>query len=272
MANKKVLTKASNCACGCETDGDNGSIPIVSPQDQIVVRNRPGIEIGNVINEYNENGVKIYELDDLDLVGPGVTLTNDAPDPVEVGRTIAAVVFNGSIVQGTFPIIQRTISPDPGGLNLLLPFTFTVNNVKRNTPGAAAVYTLTAKDEQLNTSQVVKGVNVKHAAYHGFNAAAILNETQIKALTKTIVDSVLDSYGGTRQYVVPGPDPKYIYWCGVQGTPIIGGATLSGFALPLIDVGPVSVQNIYDSSLVNTYWVKRTANKFDPGTYSIFLS
>jgi hypothetical protein len=271
MGNINVLQGSKNCDCGC----DSGSVlaqQFADPSDKILVRHAPGTQIGNVINAYNENGKKIYELDDLNLVVPQVTFSNNAGIR-EVGETVATVIFSGSIVQGTFPIVSRSITPDPGGLNLLAPFTFNKLNVKRTTAGVIQLHTVTAQDNQGNINGVSSSVVFKEAFYQGFNASATLTQAQIKALAnKHKIDSILDQYGGSHSYVVPGSDAKYIYWSAPIGTPIIGSATLSGFALPLIDVGPIVITNPNDGSITLAYWVKRTANKVDPGTYQIFIS
>lgn len=277
MANIKLLQASKGgasmgCGCGC-TDGELGSGSSPNPLDLFTVRHKPGTEIGNVIMQYNENGKLIYELDDLSLVEPIVAFSNDAGTR-EVGETVALVTFTGTINQGTHPIISREITPDPGGVNLNVnPFSFQKVDVKRTTPGAAELHTVAAEDDQGNISSVASSVLFKDAFFQGFNASPTLTEVQIKALAnKHKIDSILQQYGGSKSYVVPGPDAKYIYWVGPVGTPIIGGASLGGFMLPLVDVGPIVVTNPHDPSLTLPYWVKRTSNKFDPGTYSIAIS
>jgi hypothetical protein len=271
MGNIKVLQGSKtpeDCGCGGSGSGGSGGAQFVDPLTRFTVRHAPGCEIGNVINTYNENGKKIYELNDLALIAPSVTFSNDAGTR-EVGETVAIVVFSGSIVAETFPIVSRLIVPDPGGLDLTAPFTFQKTNVKRTTPGVLHTHTLTAVDDQGNTVNKVSEVPFKDAFFQGFNAAAVLNQTQIKALAnKHLIDSILQQYGGLRSYTVPGPDAKYIYWVGPIGSPIIGSASLNGFFLPLLDVGPIAVTNPHDGTLNVSYWVKRTANKVDPGTYT----
>jgi hypothetical protein len=66
--------------------------------------------------------------------------------------------------------------------------------------------------------------------------------------------------------------PARIIWSGPIGSQQIGGATLGGFMVPLIDVGPVVVTNDHDGTITQAYWVKMTANLFNPGTYKITLS
>lgn len=274
MSNKKVLTTSGGCDC-CGSGLGNLSIDqgAGSAAANIIVRNKPGIVNGNVIYEYNENGKKIYELDDLVLVGPAVAFTNDAPGPHEIGQTVAVVNFDGSITQGTYPIASRVISPDPGGLDLTAPFTFQKTNVKRTTPGAAELHSLSATDEEGTVVTVNSSVPFKHAFYQGFSLSSSLDQAAIKALVnKSLNDTIIQQYGGAKNYVVTAGTPKYIYWCGPIGTQAIAGAILNGLTLPLIDLTPVSVTNIHDGTIITSYWVKRTANLFDPGTYQITVS
>jgi hypothetical protein len=268
----------SGCGCGCGessvgSGGDLGAGPIPGINQKVIVRHRPGTVIGNVINPFQENGAQIYELDDLILVKPVVTFYNDAPAVSQIGETIAAVIYNGSIVPGTYPIVSRLLTPDPGiPVDLTAPFFFQKLNVKRTTPGTAELFTVQAEDDQGNVSSASAGVVFKHAVYRGYNTAAVLTQVQIKSLTKTLNDSIVQAYGGSKTYVVPAGPPKYIYWCGPIGTQAIAAAALSGFGLPLTDLAPVNVTNEFDGSIVNTYWVKRTSNLFSPGTYDISIS
>jgi hypothetical protein len=240
---------------------------------KVIVRHRVGTEIGNVINPYQENGAQIYELDDLVLVKPVVNFSNDAPAVSQIGDTIAVVVYTGSIIEGTYPIVSRLLTPDPGvPVDLTAPFFFQRMNVKRTTPGTAALFTVQAEDDQGNVSSASAGVVFKHAVYRGYNVASSLTQVQIKAMTKTLNDSIVQAYGGLKTYVVPAGTPKYIYWCGPVGTQAIAGAALSGFTLPLVDLAPVNVTNEFDGAIVNSYWVKRTANLFNPGSYDIEIS
>lgn len=259
--------------CGCGSGDELSSGAGQSPLDLFIVRSKPGTEIGNVINQYNENGKRVYELDDFSLVEPIIVFNNDA-GVREVGETVGLVNFTGTINQGTHPIVSRSIIPDPGGVNLNInPFSFTKSDLKRTTAGVLELHTVTATDDQGNISSVASSVVFKESLYQGFNASPTLTQAQIKSLAnKHKIDSILQQYGGSNNYVVPGPDPSYIYWSGPVGSPIIGGASLGGFMLPLIDVGPIVVTNPNDGSITLAYWVKRTANKFDPGTYSISIS
>ena len=275
MSNKKVLS-STDCDCGCSGSGltlqPGGSSSFL---DSFTVRHRHGIAIGNVINQYNENGKKIYELDDLNLQLPAITFGNDAPSLSEIGQTIALVTFNGLITQGTYPIVSRTITPNPGGLDLTAAFNFQKTDVKRTTPGTAESHMVQAVDDQGNSRSVSSGVIFKHAFYQGYSGLTSLDETAIKALVnKSLNDSIIQQYGGQKTYVVPiaPATPKYIYWCGPVGTATIVGAILNGLTLPLLDLAPVNVTNIHDGAIVTSYWVKRTANLFDPTTYLITLS
>ena len=275
MTNKVLTSSPGGCDCGCGQGlgglslhpggGGGGSA-------NIIVRHKHGCVIGNVIYEYNEGGVKIYELDDLILVMPVVVLTNNAAPKTEIGVTIPVVTFSGSITEGTWPITSRSLVPDPGGVDLTAPFTFDKTNVKRTTPGIAESHTLSATDSEGNSKSATSGVVFKHAVYQGFNASTSLTETQIKGLTKTLNDSIIQQYGGENDYINPPSTPKYLYFCGPVGTHAIAGAMLSGLALPLLELPTVSVINIHDGSIVIPYWVKRSANLFDPGTYKITLS
>jgi hypothetical protein len=274
MSNKTLPTTSRGCSC-CGGGGGAGAIGGQPPGGaSIIVRHKVGTVIGNVIREYHEQGTTIYELDDEVIQAPLVALSNNAPAVSEIGRTIDVVVFSGSITQKTYPIATRSLTPDPGGVDLTAPFTFEVLNVKRITPGIAELHTLSATDTEGTTSSKQSGVAFKHAFYQGYNTAPLLTEADIKSLSnKTLNDSIIQQYGGAKTYVVPGPSvPSYIYWLGPVGTPNIAGATLSGFALPLLDLAPVNVTNDFDGSIITSYWVKRTANLFDPGTYSIILS
>ncbi|MGC3945350.1 MAG: hypothetical protein QM762_12690 [Chryseolinea sp.] len=269
---KKVLTTSGGCdCCGDGLGNISGQSGNGSTAD-IIVRHKLGTKIGNVINEYQENGKKIYELDDLALTGPSVTFANDAPGPYEIGVTVSLVTFNGSIVQGTYPIVSRSITPDPGGLDLNAPFTFQKLNVKRTTPGQAELHTVNAVDDQGQSKSMSASVAFKHSFYQGSSNLALLNQTQIKALAnKTLNDSIIQQYGGEKSYVI-STNPKYIYWCGPVGTPSVAGAILNGLTLPLVDLSPVDITNTNDGSIITPYWVKRTANLLDPGTYKITVS
>lgn len=272
----KVLT-SDNCDCGCGSGTNIGLQPggdVNSLLDSFVVRNAPGILKGNVINKYNENGKLIYELDDLDIVAPGVTFTNDAP-VIEVGATIAVVTFNGSIVETTSPIVSRTLNPNPGGLDLTAPFSFQKNNVKRTSPGDTEVHTLTAVDDAGRIKSVTSKVTVKNAIYMGYSDLPDLTQAQIKALVnKTLSDSVIAQYGGEQTYTVPNATvvPKYFYWISAVGTQAIAGAKLNGLTLPIVNRPNVNVTNIHDNTIIVAYQIQRTADKFDPGIYKITLS
>lgn len=273
----KKLLSSNNCDCGCNSAGNIGPSPggggVLTPDDiPIIVRSVPGIEIGNVINAYMESGKKIYELDDLALVLPGVVLTNNAPVATEIGVNIGSVTFNGNITQGTYPIASRTLTPNPGGLDLTAPFSFNKINVKRTSPGIAELHTLQAIDDQGNSKTVTSGVTFKFAFYRGYSDIAVLDQTQIKALiAKTLNDSILQEYGGQKSYTVPNTPSsvsKYIFWCGPVGTTGISGAMLNGLTLPLTTLPVVNVTNANDGAIVTPYWVKRTTQKFDPGIYN----
>jgi len=275
MSNKTLPTTSRGCSC-CDAGAGNiagqGGGFGGGGSANIIVRHKQGTVIGNVIKEYNEQGVTVYELDDQILAFPVVVFTNNAPI-TEIGQTIDIVTFSGSITAATFPIAIRSLTPDPGGVDITAPFTFQKLDVKRTTPGVAELHTLSATDTEGNTTTKQSGVTFKHAVYRGYNTASSVSELDIKAMTKTLNDSIAQQYGGEKTYVVPGPGASnYIYWTAPIGTPGIAGATLSGFALPLVDLTPVDVTNIHDGSIITPYWVKRTANKFDPGTYKIILS
>lgn len=266
----EVLSDDGNCNCG-----SGGQVPIQpSPNlaESIVIRTAPGTAIGNIINQYQENGKTVYELDDIELNDPIVEFTNDAGTR-EVGETVAVVTFSGEITQGTYPIISRSITPDPGGLDLTAPFSFQKNNVKRTTAGVAESHTVQAADNQGGTTNVNSSVPFKDAVFQGFNSLAVLNQAEIKALAnKHLIDSVIQQYGGVHSYVVPGGGPKYIYFAGAVGTPAPAGAVLNGLTLPLTTLTPVDVTNPHDGTIIRSYWVVRTSNRFDPGTYEITLS
>jgi hypothetical protein len=266
----EVLSDDGNCNCGA-----GGQVPIQpSPNlaESIVIRTAPGTEVGNIINQYQENGKTVYELDDLDLNDPVVVFTNDAGTR-EVGETVATVNFSGEITQGTYPIVTRSITPDPGGLNLSAPFGFVKNNVKRTTAGVAESHTVQAVDNQGNSTVVNSSVPFKDAIFQGFNSLAVLNQAEIKALAnKHLVDSIAQQYGGVKTYVVPAGGSKYIYFAGAVGTPAPAGAVLNGLTLPLTTLAAVDVTNPHDGAIIRSYWVVRTANRFDPGTYEITLS
>lgn len=260
--------------CGCGDGGAGGTpvLPALDPKEGILVRSKPNILIGNIINKFIENGVIVYELDDFTLVKPVITLTNNAP-VMEVGDTRASVIFNGTDVQGSFPIVTRVLTPDEG-VDMTVPFTFTKTNVKRTTIGIGQSHTFQVTDDHGNVSTVINGVLFKYGFYQGFNSLATLDQTAIKALAnKTLVDSILNSYGGVKTYVVPGSPagPKYLYWCGAVGTPTITGAILNGLPLPLQALSNVNVTNPHDGSVVTAYWVVRTAVRFDAGSYDISL-
>jgi hypothetical protein len=269
MSNIKVLSD-DNCACGAGV----GQIPIapsVNPSESIVVRAAPGTVTGNNFIQYTEGGKTIYELIDLEIALPGVAFSNNAGTR-EVGETVAEVIFSGSITETTYPIVSRSISPVPEALDLTAPFTFIKEDVKRTTPGQAETHTLSATDNQGGVRNVASSVSFKHAVYQGFNGITPLTEADIKALAnKHIVDSIATQYGGDKSYVVPSGGPKYIYWVGSVGTPVPSGAVLNGLTLPLTALSPVDVENIHDDQIVVAYWVLRTANRLDPGTYQITL-
>jgi len=265
------------CNCGC---GGGSGIVLPSPgggtsgAQTIIVRSAPNLKIGNIINKYIENGVTIYQLEDFILVKPIVSFSNDAP-LIEVGETIDLVQFSGNIQQGSYPIVTRTLTPDPGGVDLTAPFTFNVEDVKLVEPGTAALHILSAIDNQGNTTSVQSGVNVKYAFYQGFSSNQTLDQAQIKALVnRTLNDNILQQYGGKKTYVVPSSPavPKYIQWWWPNGTTGISAALLGGFNLPLVDSAPVNVTNPHDGTIITSYVGKRTANLLDPGTYEITVS
>lgn len=266
---RKVLSSDS---CDCDCSGTGLSLAPAVSGAGIIVRSKPGIDIGNVINEYQENGQTVYELDDLVEVFPAIAFSNDA-DVTEVGVNIATVIFSGSITAGTYPIATREISPDPGGLNLAAPFTFNKTNVKRTSPGVAQLHTVTATDDQGNTTNRASGVDFKYAFYRGYSELVSLTQAQIKALVaKTLNDAVLDEYGGVaKSYTVPASPniARYIYWAGPVGTTPIQQAVLNGLTLPLTVLPTVNVTNANDVTIITPYWVVRTSNKLDPATYLI---
>jgi len=270
MADIKVITDDA-CNCGC----DGGIVGVESPSnsaDSIIVRSKPGIAIGNIINAYIENGKKVYELDDFTLQKPQISFSQDAAI-TEVGKTVTLATYNGNISAGSYPIASRSISPDPGGLNLNAPFSFTKSNVKRTTPGLGQPITVQATDDHANVTTVIAGVPFKDAYYQGFSSLAVLDQAGIKSLPKFLADNILAQFAGARNYVVPASPsgPKYIYFCGVLGSQVPTGAILNGLPLPLSTLTPVAVTNIFDGTLVIQYWVMRTAERLDPGTYSITL-
>lgn len=270
MANVKLISD-DNCAC-CSNDSV-GVIGEIDPREAIIVRAKEGIVIGNVFNEFFENGKKVYELDDFTLTKPILVLSNDA-GIIEVGINVVTVVFSGSIAVGTYPIVARSITPDPGGLDLSNPFTFNVLNVKRTTPGTAAIYTLQATDDHGNTSIIAIGVPVKEAYYRGYSTAPVLDQTAIKALAdKTLVDNILQSYEGQHAYVIPNSPgtPKYIQWSGPVTSAPPSSAILNGLPLPLTRNPDVAVTNANDGTIIKTYWSVRTTNRLNIGTYNITL-
>lgn len=268
MADEIDVLTSDECACGCNSPVTPIEGP-GNPVDDIIVRAKPGI--GYKFNEFNEGGKKVFELDEDILVKPVLALMNDA-GTIEVGVTVADVLFSGSIADGTYPVILRSISPDPGGLDLTAPFTFHVLNVKRTSPGVASAYTLSATDDQGNSNNLTVGVPVKDAYYQGFNELNILDQTQIKALAnKNLVDNILQPYGGKKTYIVPNATPKYVYWAGSIDSSAPTQAILNGLPLPLTALANVVVTNPNDGSITKTYWVVRTTNRFNPGTYEITL-
>lgn len=266
-----VLT-SDECTC-CTSVGAGGTplLPELDPKTGIIVRSKPNILKGNIINAFIEGGKQIYELDDFTLVKPITVFGTDSP-VMEIGNTRASVLFSGSYAIGSYPIATKVLSPAEGGVESASPFSFTKTNVKRTTPGIGQSHTLTITDNQGNASIVTTGVIFEHAFYQGFSGLSIIDQTILKAMTKTLQPTgFLDGYGGANNYVVPGAVQAYIYFAGPIGTPIINGATLNGLPLPLIDHANLAVTNIYDGTVITNYWVKRTAVKFDPGTYSIIL-
>ena len=270
----ELIKVISDDACACGDDQNVNLQPSVNPVDQIVVRNKPGIFNGNKINTFQENGKKIYELDDYTLEAPRVALTNNG-GVAEVGQTLASVTFNGSILAATNPIVSRSITPDPGGLDLTSPFSFVKTNVKRTSVGRAEEHTLLATDNEDFYYSVKNWIPFKNAIYQGFNSLAVLDQTAIKALAnKSLKDAVIQQYGGEKNYIVPASPagPKYIYWAGPASTPIPTGAILNGLPLPLdYSHSLINVTNIHDGSISVSYWVLRTANRIDVGSYAITL-
>ena len=134
-----MSTEVDPCACGPNAVGAGTPILVLNPDpsESIIVRAKEGITIGNTIVKLNENGKTIYELRDFILVKPIVAFTNNAP-VMEIGDTLASVQYDGSIEQGSNVIVSRSITPNPGGLDLTAPFSFIINNVTRSTPGSAA--------------------------------------------------------------------------------------------------------------------------------------
>lgn len=257
--------------CECQTGSGVPIQPSTDPRTGILVRNKPNILIGNVINKLIEGGVIVYELDDFTLVKPIVALSNNAP-VMEVGDTLSSVLFSGSIAQGSYAIASRSLTPGES-VDLSAPFTFTKTNVKRTSPGLGQSHTLQAEDDHNNIVNVVNGVQFKYAFFQGFNSLATLDQTAILALAhKNLLDSILDQYGGQKSYVVPPTGPKYIYWCGPIGSPVIQGAIMSGLPVPLVDPGNVTITNPHDGTILTQYWVRRTAVRFDAATYLITLA
>lgn len=270
MADVIDVPTSDEC-CDCNT----GSAPLqpeVDPKEGIIVRSKQGILVGNIINKYNESGKIVYELDDFTLTKPILAFTNNAP-VTEVGDTVSSVLFSGNISQGSYPIASRSLTPSES-VDLTAPFTFSKANVKLSAPGLGQQHTLQAQDDHGNASTVINGVIFRYAVYQGFNSLAVLDQTAIKALAnKKLLDSILDFYGGTKTYVVPGspPGPKYLYWAGPIGTPVVQGAIMNGLPLPLVDPGNVNVTNIHDGAIITQYWVRRTAVRFDAGSYDITI-
>jgi hypothetical protein len=270
------IPNSDNCGCGCQ---DGVLPPVVGNEpggiNDIVVREAANIEANLYFEKFQEGSKTVFELRDFNLVRPIVAFSNDHPN-IEVGQEIEEVIFTGSITKGTFDISSRSINPDPGGLDLTAPFNFSKANVKGSVAGVLHSHTLSATDARGNTTSVVSRINVRHALYQGFSHLSSLTQAQIKALAnKSILyDSILNTalYGGEKSYVVPGVVPARIIWSGPIGSQQIGGATLGGFMVPLIDVGPVVVTNDHDGTITQAYWVKMTANLFNPGTYKITLS
>lgn len=264
---KKVITSDA-CGCACSQSGVNNGGS--NSGGKVIVRNKPGIAIGNVIYEYSENGNTIYELDDLIEVFPQVAFSNDS-EVTEIGATIAEVIFSGNITQGTYPIVTRQISPNPGGLDLTAPFNFSKLNVKRTTPGTAELHTVTAIDDQGNSTARQSGVIFKHSFYRGYSELTSLNQAQIKALvTKTLNDNIVQEYGGgDKSYEVPNSPsvPRFIYWSGPVGTPPVAAVEMDGDTVPIIQLANVNVTNSNDGTIITPYWVVRTTAKFDPATY-----
>lgn len=269
------LDVQSDTNCSCDNGGPGG-VPIqpdLDPRTGIVVRSKPGILIGNIINKLQDGPTIIYELDDFTLVKPVVSLSNNGPAVVEVGATVSSVLFSGSIAQGSYPIATRSLSPSES-VDLTNPFTFTKTNIKLSAPGLGQQHTLQATDNEGNTTTIVNGVPFKYAFFMGFNSLAVLDQTAIQALAnKNLIDSFADQYGGLKTYVVPNSPttPKYLYWCGPIGSPVIQGAIMNGLPLPLTDPGNVTLTNINDNTIQTQYWVRRTSVRFDPGTYQISL-
>jgi hypothetical protein len=274
MSNK-VLSSNQIGSCGCGPESASSSPPVDFENPSIIVRNIDGALNGNVVRKYYENGKIVYQLEDFTLVKPVIAFSNNAAAAVEIGVNLASVQFNGSITQGSYPITLRSITPDPGGLDLTAPFNFTKTNVKRTSPGVAELHTVSATDDQANQTVVNSGVNFKHSFYQGFSDLASLSQAEIKALVnKTLNDNIIQQYGGAKTYVVPGSPaiPKYIYWVFPVGTQAIAGATMLGLGLALSTLPSVAVTNSNDGTIVTQYVVMRTANKFNPGSYAITIS
>lgn len=273
MRKVKTSNNPGSCGCGPTPGTSNGSvIDITNPP--IIVRAIEGALNGNIVRPYQENGVLVYQLEDFTLVKPVVAFTNNAPVATEIGATISSVTFNGSISQGSYPIASRSLTPNPGVV-LTAPFNFNKVNVKRTTPGVAESHTLQATDDHGNQTSVISAVTFKHSFYQGYSELPTLTQAQIKALAnKTLNDNIIQQYGGEKTYVVPGSPatPKYIFWIGPVGTQAIAAALLGGLGLAISILPSVNVTNSNDGSIITPYFVIRTSNKFNPGTYKITTS
>jgi hypothetical protein len=260
----KVLTISGGCECAGA--GNIGSAN--SAETKVIVRAVPGAPV--VVEQFQEGPNTVFEIDGFTLIKPVVALSHDA-GILEVGETKAVVEFSGSIAEGSYPIALRDINPDPGGLDLTAPFTFEKTNVKRTSPGFTEQHTLSATDEEGNVSTSMARVEARHAVYQGFSDLAILNQAQIKALVNKHLTSIIDEYGGENEYVVPsGPSvPRYVYWVGPIGSDMVVAASLGGFSLPILQLPDVNITNDHDGTIIQAYWVVRSFNKLNPGSYNI---
>ncbi|WP_428743158.1 hypothetical protein [Tenacibaculum sp.] len=229
----------------------------VLPKDSVELK------AGNNISITTEDlgDKKIYTIGYVPFALPTISVTNNS-QVTKVGVNIPSVTFTGNIVQGSNPIIRRSMTPDKG-LDLTSEFTWQESNVLGTSPGLWPQFSGTpleieVEDDEMNVVTKQVGVEFRHLFYMGYSDKDVLTENEIKALsTQDLLTNILSKYSSyTYNYSVI---PVYIYWVYPIGSPEINSAEEGPLPIPLKK--DLLTINITDAGITKSYRVVRTAVK-----------
>jgi hypothetical protein len=255
-------------SCGCN------ELPIISssqlpPADSVEV-----VGEGNIVStkSIGAKGQTVYTVTQVTYQPPTI---NTTANPIREVGTTNDFTWNGTIIQGTKPIVLREITP--AGADLSGPFSVNTEDDTRSSSGFNQKYAIKVRDAQGTEVNKALGIQYYNKVYQWFSIKdgvnQVVTEDDILAGIGTLAASIKDVYGGVRNYAIPPLGAlQHIYWAYESGSTPINAMTLSGLPFPIVFLpGSIPVQNPNNPAITTNFTVVRSTNKYGTTTLPITM-